>query len=538
MSEPEAADHLRIADEHLRMYDKSVTKDSTPHTDVSEHLKIAGIQIYKAEHAPGERHFSLADGTPVHLTAVKGYLFYLDARWRVTVEGQLYNALHLAERAVECSPKSFSFHILLARIYQKAQRLADALAQVEQALVLREFDPEALGMKEELEALLLGAPIGQIAVEVDKPLSSTRNADLVTQQAKFEQANNAASSVLATATPEHPDIIASWSLSSWRVAGHQRWDIKPVLTIDDNQYTYADPNSYINALLGLWAKAVRDYGIEGVEDPLGLAVRELRLAAAWFAPTLSHSSDFGTIPPSAPAHSGIITDQTIRTPTPEDSAINMPQQYMGNMKKDIRSNDSVTDTGEIIAYLVAHAVWLIWIYNGPIKIFALLRQSGYVVGNGLSIAITMSVVAMLIVMILFLFIRQYISKLNQSWSGTDIITYIAAHVLHILWGYLTARTIYFWIIQNGYRDQAAIIQFGYTIFVMLVTLLIFLYARQYVYHLQGRERMSANTSRSIVSDMTVETPAEVVTQDKNGTSQRHREPANEPSRSPFDRGYD
>jgi hypothetical protein len=117
-------------------------------------------------------------------------------------------------------------------------------------------------------------------------------------------------------SPEQPRIIASWSLSAWRVARHQEWEIKPVLTIDGQQYAYSHPNEFSNELLRRWALAVREHGIEGVEEPLGLAIRELKLAAPWFATIQSYSSDTGTIPPSAPTRSGVITDRVKRKSPP------------------------------------------------------------------------------------------------------------------------------------------------------------------------------------------------------------------------------
>jgi hypothetical protein len=203
---------------------------------------------------------------------------------------------------------------------------------------------------------------------------------------------------------------------------------------------------------------------------------------------------------------------------------------------DTRTDGRLTDTGEIVAYLGAHAVGLPWNYIAVPKLFVLLRQSGYDV---LTASYAFTLVSTLVVMILFLYVRQYTSKLDQSLTGSEIVAYLGAHALSVLWSYLTARSIFTWLIQNGYRDQITIIQLGISICIVLVTLVIFLYARQYASRSQRRDRMSTNFARSAVSDATGGTPAKVSRQNKKDASQMQRAPGKkEAPRSPFDRGYD
>jgi tetratricopeptide (TPR) repeat protein len=149
---------------------------------------------------------------------------------------------------------------------------------------------------------------------------------------------------------------------------------------------------------------------------------------------------------------------------------------------DAKPGTSLTDFAEAGAYFAAHALGLLATFIGSPKLISLLLQTG-MVGNGKPVSLAAalflkSILSALIVMVLFFAARSAVLKHKRRVTPPEIAAYFGADSLYMTWFYLTAKTVFGWIIANGYLAYIMPIQAGIAIVAMIVAFVIFIFARQ------------------------------------------------------------
>ena len=140
----------------------------------------------------------------------------------------------------------------------------------------------------------------------------------------------------------------------------------------------------------------------------------------------------------------------------------------------------LTDLPELVAYLTAHALGLIWNYGvNPGIVHSLMAEGHH---NVAAVVFALGIAVMLAVLLIFLLLRQALAKSQgvprqTVTDATEIGTYLAAHVLGLVVVFFAGAALFRISYAWGVRHLWAV-GLAMNIVSVAVVLLLFLFLRR------------------------------------------------------------